>query len=397
MRIAIAAHSTARAGGVETYLADVVPALALAGHDVGCLFETAAGTAASILPARHGGPVWIADGQVTDALEALTAWRPDVIYLHGLRSTSLERQLTNIAPVVFFAHSYYGACISGEKVTRVPSPRACGRALGPACLAHYLPRRCGGLSPVTMLRQYGVQREKQRLLSEYAAVLVASRHMAREYASQRTDVRVVALPVSSDVGARSVPAGSTPTLLFLGRLEPSKGVDIALESAARAAALLDSSLRLVVGGTGTLADALRHRAERLMAANPRLSIELRGWMCDDQRRLALETANLLLMPSVWPEPFGLAGVEAAAAGVPAIAFHVGGIEDWLTDGVNGRLVPPHGDRVTAYSRAIAGTLRDPVALASMSAAASTTARRFSMTSHLQAIGAVFEAVQEARP
>ena len=51
-------------------------------------------------------------------------------------------------------------------------------------------------------------------------------------------------------------------------------------------------------------------------------------------------AVLVAVPSLWPEPFGLVGLDAAALGRPAIAFDVGGIGEWLTDGVNGKLVEP---------------------------------------------------------
>ena len=58
----------------------------------------------------------------------------------------------------------------------------------------------------------------------------------------------------------------------------------------------------------------------------------------------MKNMDLLVVPSVWPEPFGLVGPEAAHHGVPSAAFAVGGIPEWLVDGVSGHLAA--GDRPT---------------------------------------------------
>ena len=400
MRIAVAAHSATRAGGVETYLSSVVPALAARGHEVACWFESTVDAHASVLPASSPGPVWIASPGATDSLRPLREWKPDVIYHHGLRSVALERELTTIAPVAFFAHSYYGACISGEKYTRFPILSPCGRTFGPACLAHYLPRRCGGLSPLTMLRDYETQSRKRDLLRAYDAVLVASRYMSSMYAAQGLETTVVPLPAAFESGAqeRRRRADAPWNLLFLGRLERSKGVSIALRSSAMASQMLGTKVRLVVGGEGSRAGELRRQAATLTAASSSLAIDFPGWLTDDARAAALREADLLLVPSLWPEPFGLVGVEAATAGLPSIAFDVGGIRDWLSDGVNGRLVGLGGDRVRRFAGAIVSTLSDCAALQRMKEDAVQLAQRFTMATHVAALEPILQkTAARARP
>jgi glycosyltransferase involved in cell wall biosynthesis len=243
-----------------------------------------------------------------------------------------------------------------------------------------------------MMHQYSLQRAKQNLLREYAAVLVASNHMAREYARQDLAARIVSLPSDEAGSPRGISLPSSGRLLFLGRFERSKGVQMALRSSAIAAAGLNRPIHVVMAGQGTLADRLKREAAKLTAADRRLTIEWPGWLTESERHAALAEADLLLMPSVWPEPFGLVGVEAASAGVPSIAFNVGGIADWLSDGVNGRLVSLTRDRVQAFADAIIETLRDPAALARMRHNAVATARRFTMTTHVERLESVFAEV-----
>ena len=83
--------------------------------------------------------------------------------------------------------------------------------------------------------------------------------------------------------------------------------------------------------------SLEELASLIRRNHPAVSIEFAGWQDETGRARLLADADALVVPSIWPEPFGLVGLEAAAAGVPAIAFRVGGIPEWLHDGENGCL------------------------------------------------------------
>src|SRR6186713_2413748 len=134
MRIAIAAHTARRTGGAEQYLAALVPALIGSGHDVACWFETEGTHQPLILDHADAVESWRASDDMAAALAALRAWRPDVIFTHGIADIALERALLGVAPAVLFTHSYYGTCISGTKTVQVPGTRCCTRTFGPACL-----------------------------------------------------------------------------------------------------------------------------------------------------------------------------------------------------------------------------------------------------------------------
>ena len=388
MRIAFAAHSSRRVGGVEQYLAAVVPALVRAGHDVSCWFETDDADHSPILDRGGLVPTWTASREPDRAVPALRAWRPDVVYTHGVADAALERTLLNVAPSVLFAHSYYGTCISGTKTVHTPATRCCTRTFGRSCLLQYYPRRCGGWSPVTMLRRYSLQQARLSLLDAYASIAVASRHMAEEYGRHvpASKVRVVPLPIESPRPEPvRRPRANGWRLLYLGRLEASKGADVALEAAARAAGALLTPVRLQVSGAGTLHETLAARAVALMRAQPMLHVTFTGWLGADLVTTALDQSDLLLVPSRWPEPFGMVGVEASRRGVPSVAFGVGGIPEWLIDGVTGRLVPEGPGAVERFADAIVASLRDEPALARMRDHGRANAARFGIDAHLAAL------------
>ncbi len=92
----------------------------------------------------------------------------------------------------------------------------------------------------------------------------------------------------------------------------------------------------------------------------------------------------MAMPSLWPEPFGLVGIEGFAARRPAVASAVGGIPEWLEHGRSGLTVPA-GD-AAALAGALRELLDDPERRRTMGAnGEATVAERYSRRAHLDAL------------
>jgi glycosyltransferase involved in cell wall biosynthesis len=155
-----------------------------------------------------------------------------------------------------------------------------------------------------------------------------------------------------------------------------KGGDVLIRAAARASRLLDRPVRLLMAGDGPQRGAWRNLASSL-----RVEFEMSGWVAHDARARVYGRAALVAVPSLWPEPFGLVGLDAAALGRPAVAFDVGGIRDWLTDGVNGTLVEP-GAGEQGLASALASLLGNAGNRERMGQRALDVSRRMSLAVHL---------------
>src|SRR5437660_8613800 len=175
MRILLANEARAGGGGVETYLATTAAGLSARGHDVALLYGN---------PAAEVGPTridvarsWsVADLGLDSALAHVRGWAPDVAYSHNMRRLDVDEALARRGPVVKLMHGYFGTCVSGQKAFLFPAARPCSRMCGPACLALYVPRRCGQLDALEIVANYRWASRQRALFPEYRSIVVASRH-----------------------------------------------------------------------------------------------------------------------------------------------------------------------------------------------------------------------------
>jgi glycosyltransferase involved in cell wall biosynthesis len=274
----------------------------------------------------------------------------------------------------------------------LPVPLPCDRVFGPGCLINYFPRRCGGLNPITMIQDYRKQSLRKRLFAGYRYILTNSEHMRRELTrngAKEESVATLLMPiVDSEVGVRHRPRvpdpAGTVSLLFAGRMERLKGGDLAIAALPMIRRSLARPLRLIMIGDGP--DRARWEAlARSISKMDGVQIDFTGWLSRDDIEAYYAAADLLLVPSIWPEPFGLVGPEAGAHGLPAVAYAHGGIPDWLTEGVNGHFAPGKRPTARALAEATIKALADDSHHAALRYGAQLTAQRFRIETHVNAL------------
>jgi len=252
-------------------------------------------------------------------MQLLRRLAPDVVNFHNLQGFSVSawsaaRRLK--IPVVQTLHDYYTAC-----------PRS----------AMWRPDRGNCASLCAECNAFGKPR---RAMSGFPDILTCVSHRVfdrltgagafpRAVTGEQT-IRIIRGNNASDTLPEiGPPAAGTPLRLgFIGRLDPSKGLEHLIDAVAR---LPDGAASLRIAGTGKpdYVNALHARATD--AAN----VEFVGHASPAD---FYPSIDLLVIPSVWEDPFPRVFHEALAYGVPSLVTPLGGLSEVIEHGRNGFLI-----------------------------------------------------------
>jgi len=177
-------------------------------------------------------------------------------------------------------------------------------------------------------------------------------------------------------GARSaVGLGDQPVLLFAGRIQPLKGLTVAVAALAELSATHPDAVLVVVGGASGVEGEAELEAARSMV--DALGLAGRVRFVPPQPHHLLSTwyraADVCIVPSR-SESFGLVALEAGACGTPVVAAAVGGLRTLVDDGVTGLLIDNR--EPAEYAAAVASILDTPRLATAMSVAAAERARQY---------------------
>ena len=177
------------------------------------------------------------------------------------------------------------------------------------------------------------------------AVSPEARDTARNAFGGSYDLLYNGVELSTYGSARPEPS-SGPTILFVGRHEPRKGLGVLLAALRK----LPPTVRLWIAGEGPETAALRAKS----AGDPR--VDWLGTITDTEKIARIKGADVLCAPSLRGESFGIVLLEAMAAGTVVVAGDIAGYRNVARPGRDALLVPP-GD-ADALAGAIDRVLSD---------------------------------------
>ena len=176
------------------------------------------------------------------------------------------------------------------------------------------------------------------------------------------------------------------TILFVGRLEKRKGLDIVID-AYRELRQRRGDLRLVVVGDGPL----REEYQRLVAEQALPDVLFAGRVSDEMLPSYYASADVFCSPATHGESFGIVLLEAMASGVPVLASAIPGFTQVVEPGKDGFLVPPKQPRM--WVQAIETLLNDPQLGRTMGDNGISKAQRYDWG---RVVDAILDVYQQAR-
>jgi glycosyltransferase involved in cell wall biosynthesis len=324
--------------GAEANLLATANELKQRGHQVGIVHGAHTGKGETAWTETFTDRFPLTEKNNLSAFEtALEQFDPGFVYVHKMADLEvLEGLVSSNVPVIRMVHDHDLYCMRSYKYQYF-NRRICTRALSPFCVfpcGASLARNHDDGFPLRWV-SYSDKKREIDLNRRFRRLIVATHYMKEELVRNGFDPARIEIhapvPRHCDHPMRSL-FSDRNLIIYAGQIIRGKGVDVLLEALAQ----VRTPFECFIFGDGN------HRAycERL---SRKLGLEKRvcfqGFVAQEALDTHYREASLMVMSSVWPEPFGAVGLEGMRHGLPVVAFDAGGIREWLTDGVNGYLVP----------------------------------------------------------
>ncbi|MBI2954765.1 MAG: glycosyltransferase [Chloroflexi bacterium] len=246
----------------------------------------------------------------------------------------------------------------------------------------------------------------ERKIIASADALVASSHdekagMISLYGANPRKIKVIPCgvdltlfrPMERRQAKQSLGLDGKRILLFVGRIEPLKGLDLLFETLASLRSTF-GDLRLLVLGEEARLDGELHRLKRYARQlQVEGSVTFTGIVDRERLPVYYNAADICVVPSHY-ESFSLVAAEALACGTPVVASQVGGLQSLIVDHENGLLVPSHSPQ--AFSATIRVLLQDDELRGHLSRTARRSVQEIGWSAIAKEVLVVYDELADAR-
>lgn len=308
----------------------------------------------------------------------------DLIHIHSISDPALIRELFKIRPVVRSMHEPRIVCPGQGKFWR-KSEQVCTVPFGLHCFYHAYKEGCCNRHPKRLIKAYNnVKFETTEGRQNYKAIIAMSKYMINEAIEAGFQKKQLSFNpyFTEHVDAEKLKdqsAANTKSIIFIGRLSRTKGVHYFIAAGLR---LLEEGYNIQLDIVGDGHDAAYFKS--LVPAKYRDQFIFHGWQPRENIDRLLHQSYLMVFPSIYPEAFGISGIEAMMRAKPVVGFDVGGVSTWLKDDETGFLVEPKN--VEDLTKRIAQLINDKMKYKAFTANARNWAQKeFSVKKHMSVL------------
>lgn len=263
----------------------------------------------------------------------------ELINIHNIFNPAIVRHCLQLVPVVKTCHSPVMVCPGKDKFWRF-SEKPCTIPYGLHCFKHIYTQGCANRHPKRVIRAWKyVNFEVHEAASQYQRIVVMSDFIKQGMLECGVDNKqIICNPYfTNEIAGEIKVLNNAPIkkILFIGRLASSKGPHIMLQALS---SLFQerADLHLQIIGDGNMKPALM---QTVADCGIESKVTFSGWLEKSAIDEAIGDCYLVIFPSIYPEAFGIVGIEAMMQGKPVVGFDVGGVSTWLKDCTTGFLIP----------------------------------------------------------
>ncbi len=326
-------------GGVETYFKLIVDVLVEKGHEVIIVYTKSGkkrdikknGYKAFYLPnldlAENICYSKARQKEIKKDIDFLKSMvigeKPDIIHLNNTHYPGQYSFLNKYAPIIQTVHDFFNCC---NTVLKILPDGICDSPLGTSCFKN----KC--ISPVSIMELWRFRTKclNREAMKSFQRLLVTTPYMKEMLICNGfQENRIQVMPLFVEDWGMNI-RNDESIIMYVGRLAKEKGVSHFIHMLKE----LSINFKAFIIGDGPQREECENLVN-LMGLNKR--IEFTGFLNRSEIKDYFAKASVVVVPSLWPEPFCLVGLEAMSCSKPVVAYDVGGVSSWLRDNYNGYL------------------------------------------------------------